>query len=145
MKPKLFSQHRSVRRKISQSLKSSASGLGTSLVVQWLRPHSFTAEDLGSILVGGQRFHKLHRVAKKKKRISHMKLIIPGSLIFPSTRSTPSAYKGAPSSSHLTESLFHSTWRRKWQPTSVFLPGESQGQGSLAGCSPWGHKESDVT
>ena len=41
MKPKLFSQYRSVRRKISQSLKSLAfktSGLGTSLVVQWLRP-----------------------------------------------------------------------------------------------------------
>ena len=82
---------------------------------------------------------------KKKKGISHMKLILPGSLIFPSTRSTPSAHKGAPSSSHLTESLFHPTWRRKWQPTSVFLPGESQGQGSLPGCSPWGHKESDVT
>ena len=30
-------------------------------------------------------------------------------------------------------------WRRKWQPTLVFLPGESQGQGSLAGCSPWSH------
>ena len=118
---------------------------GTSLVVQWLRLHTFTAEDLGSILVGEQRFHKLHRVAKKKKGISHMKLIMPGSLISPSTRSTPSAYKGAPSSSHLAESLFHTTWRRKWQPTSVFLPGESQGQGSLPGCSPWGHKESDVT
>ena len=35
-------------------------------------------------------------------------------------------------------------WRRKWQPTPVFLPGESYGQ-SLAGCSPWGHKESDTT
>ena len=31
-------------------------------------------------------------------------------------------------------------WRRKWQPTSVFLPRESHGQRSLAGCSPWGHK-----
>ena len=31
-------------------------------------------------------------------------------------------------------------WRRKWQPTSVFLPGKSYGQGSLAGYSPWGHK-----
>ena len=30
-------------------------------------------------------------------------------------------------------------WRRKWQPTPV-LPGESHGQRSLAGCSPWGHK-----
>ena len=28
-------------------------------------------------------------------------------------------------------------WRRKWQPTAVFLPGKSQGQGSLVGCSPW--------
>ena len=29
-------------------------------------------------------------------------------------------------------------WRRKWQPTLVFLPGESHEQRSLAGCSPWG-------
>ena len=34
-------------------------------------------------------------------------------------------------------------WRRKWQPTPVFLPGESHGQRSLVGCSPRGHKESD--
>ena len=31
-------------------------------------------------------------------------------------------------------------WRRKWQPTPVFLPGESQGRGSLVGCRPWGRK-----
>ena len=31
-------------------------------------------------------------------------------------------------------------WRRKWQPTPVFLPRESQGQRSLADYSPWGHK-----
>ena len=36
-------------------------------------------------------------------------------------------------------------WRRKWQPTPVFLPGESQGQGSLVGCHLWGHIESDMT
>ena len=36
-------------------------------------------------------------------------------------------------------------WRRKWQPTPVFLPGESQGWRSLAGCSLWGHTESDTT
>ena len=36
-------------------------------------------------------------------------------------------------------------WRRKWQPTPVFLPGESQGQGTLVGCCPWGHTESDTT
>ena len=32
-----------------------------------------------------------------------------------------------------------------WQPTPVFLPGESHGQGRLAGCSPWGCKELDTT
>ena len=36
-------------------------------------------------------------------------------------------------------------WRRKWQPTPVFLPGESQGWGSLVGCCLWGHTESDTT
>ena len=36
-------------------------------------------------------------------------------------------------------------WRRKWQPTPVFLPGESHGGRSLVGYSPWGCKESDTT
>ena len=36
-------------------------------------------------------------------------------------------------------------WRRKWQPTPVFLTGESHGRRSLVGCSPWGRTESDMT
>ena len=36
-------------------------------------------------------------------------------------------------------------WRRKWQPTPVFLPGKSHGQRSLVGYCPWGHKGSDMT
>ena len=36
-------------------------------------------------------------------------------------------------------------WRRRWQPTPVFLPGESHGQRSLGGYSPRGLKESDLT
>ena len=36
-------------------------------------------------------------------------------------------------------------WRRKWQPTPVFLPGEFQGRGSLVGCCLWGRTESDTT
>ena len=36
-------------------------------------------------------------------------------------------------------------WRRKWQATPLFLPGESQGQRSLVGCRLWGHTESDTT
>ena len=36
-------------------------------------------------------------------------------------------------------------WMRKWQPTPVFLPGESQGWGSLVGCRLWGLTELDTT
>ena len=36
-------------------------------------------------------------------------------------------------------------WRRKWQPTPVFLPGESQGRGSLVGCRLRGRTEWDMT
>ena len=35
--------------------------------------------------------------------------------------------------------------RRQWHPTPVLLPGKSHGRRSLVGCSPWGHKESDMT
>ena len=35
--------------------------------------------------------------------------------------------------------------RRKWQPAPVFLPGESQGRGSLVGCHLWGRTELDTT
>ena len=37
------------------------------------------------------------------------------------------------------------TWRRKWQPTPVFLPGKFLGQRNMVGYSPWGCKESDTT
>jgi len=36
-------------------------------------------------------------------------------------------------------------WRKDWQPTPVFLPGESHGQRSLVGYGPWGSKELDTT
>ena len=36
-------------------------------------------------------------------------------------------------------------WKRKWQPTPVFLPGESQGPGSLVSCHLWGRTELDTT
>ena len=41
--------------------------------------------------------------------------------------------------------ILRACWRRKWQPTPVFLPGKSHGQRSLVGYSPWGRKESDMT
>ena len=45
--------------------------------------------------------------------------------------------------SHSLFTFMH--WRRKWRPTPVFLPGESQGWGSLVGCCLWGRIESDTT
>ena len=38
----------------------------------------------------------------------------------------------------------HPVWRRKWQPTPVFLPGKVHGQRSLAGCSPWDYMTEHV-
>ena len=37
------------------------------------------------------------------------------------------------------------SWRRRWHPTPVLLPGKAHGRRSLVGCSPWGRKESDTT
>ena len=47
----------------------------------------------------------------------------------------------------MTEATQHACthWRKKWQPTPVFLPGESQGQRSLVGCRLWSHTELDTT
>ena len=53
---------------------------------------------------------------------------------------------GSLSQTRLSDFTFTFThWRRKWQPTPVFLPGESQGRGSLVGCRLWGRTESDTT
>ena len=45
----------------------------------------------------------------------------------------------------LFSSYYMSTWRRRWHPTPVLLPGKSCGWRSLVGCSPWGCEESDTT
>ena len=55
----------------------------------------------------------------------------------------PGVAEGRTRLSDFTFTFTH--WRRKWQPTPVFLPGESQGRGSLVGCHLWGHTESDAT
>ena len=53
---------------------------------------------------------------------------------------------GALSLTLYTYSYIHTPpWRRKWQPTPVFLPGEFHGQRSLVGYSPWGRKGLDTT
>ena len=46
---------------------------------------------------------------------------------------------------NFNEHLICGYWRRQWQPTPVFLPGESQGRRSLVGRRLWGRTESDTT
>ena len=46
--------------------------------------------------------------------------------------------------SNFTFTFHFMNWRRKWQPTPVFLPGESQGRQGLVGCRLWGRTESDT-
>ena len=57
--------------------------------------------------------------------------------------SVPGVAKSLTGLSDFTFTFVH--WRRKWQPTPVFLPGESQGRGSLVGCCLWGRTELDTT
>ena len=52
---------------------------------------------------------------------------------------------GRKATTNLDSALKSRDRRRKWQPTPVFLPGESQGRGSLVGCRLWGRTESDMT
>ena len=51
----------------------------------------------------------------------------------------------AKSRTRLSDFTFTLHWRRQWQPTPVFLPGESQGRGSLVGCRLWGRTELGTT
>ena len=71
---------------------------------------------LANPMDGGAWWAAVHGVTKSRTRLSHFTFTFP----------------------------FHA-WRRKWQPTPVFLPGESQGQGSLVGCRLWDRTESDTT
>ena len=57
----------------------------------------------------------------------------------------PPANAGHTRDTGLIPRLGGSPWSRKWQPTPVFLPGESHGQRSLGSYSPWGRRESDTT
>jgi len=60
------------------------------------------------------------------------------------TRDTPQNKGHIQTASKGLEKYISHKWRRKWQPTPVFLPRESQGWGSLVGCHLWGGTESDM-
>ena len=86
-------------------------------------------------------------------QISHKYICNPSLLRLP--RPTPLGHHRAPGwapcvteqlpAGYLFNTWWCIYWRRKWQPTPVFLPGESQGWWSLVGCRLWGCTESDTT
>ena len=106
---------------------------GTPLAVQWLRLWAANAGGAGLIPGWGTKIpHALQRDQIIK------------------TWDFPSGSEGKESTCNVgdpgsTPESGGFLWRREWLPTLVFLPGESQGQMSLEGSSPWGHKESDMT
>ena len=57
----------------------------------------------------------------------------------------PGVAKNQTRLSNFTFTFHFLHWKRKWQPTPVFLPGEFQGWRSLVGCRLWGRTESDTT
>ena len=85
----------------------------------------------------------VHGVTKSQIRLSNFHSL-QGSTGFPgdSALKNPPANAGDMSS---IPGLERSPWRRKWQPTPVFLPGKSHGPKTLVCCSPWSHKELDTT
>ena len=101
---------------------SSIHGIFQARVLEW-----------GAIAFSGYKLNKYKNPSSPWGNGVGMK-IRPPSSSFPSKYSTPSF-------------VYPSwlAWRRKWQPTPVFLPGDSQGQRSLLGCRLWGCTESDTT
>ena len=69
-------------------------------------------------------------------RYSKLQLGFPGDIVVKNP--TVSAEAAGDAGTILVRKI---PWRRKWQPTPVFLPGKSHGQRSLVGLSSWGHKE----
>ena len=88
--------------------------------------HSSTASSVFTLLCTHYHIHLQNAV------IVHKRTLYPSILPQPLTTT-------------LLLSVFVNLTIWKWQPTPVFLPGESHGQRSLVDCSPWGHKESDTT
>ena len=75
-----------------------------------------------------------------------MNSVSPAIYIFPHIEASLVAQrvKSLPAMRETWVQILGLPWRVKWQPTPVFLPGESHGWRSLVGYSPWGHKESDT-
>ena len=83
----------------------------------------------------------VHGVMKNRTLLSDFTFTIPGG----ADGNEPACQSSKLKSPGLDPWVRKIPWRRKWQPTPVFLAGISHGQRSLAGYSPWGHEELDTT
>ena len=109
---------------------------GTSLVVQGLRLHAPNAGGLG--LISGQGTRSPHASTKGSHASTKLQ---PNKL----KKENSLANAGDIKDTGFDPWVMKIPWRRSWQPTPVFLPGESHRQRSLASYSPWGLQESDMT
>ena len=93
---------------------------------------------------GGAWWATVHRVAKSRTRLNLAAAAAGGLPRWLSSKES-ACRRSKCRTCRFDSWVGKSPWRRKWQPTPVFLPGESHGQRSLVGYSPQGRKESDTT
>ena len=81
-----------------------------------------------------------HGLAKNWTRLSNVHVHVLTSLVAQTVKNLP-----VMRDTQVQSLCREGPWKRKWKPTLVFLPGKPHGHRSLLGCSPWDHKESDMT
>ena len=117
----------------------------------WCRYNASYLPSRCSESCGGQRFKNKCNKCEKYNDWSMQRVredngnpvLLPGKSH--GRRSLVAAVHGVAKSQIWLSDFTFTHWRRKWQPTPLFLPGEFQGWGSLVGCHLWGHTESDTT
>ena len=82
----------------------------------------------------------VHRVARVGHDLECRHLVLEASLVTQKVKNLPAVWETG-----FNPWVGKIPWRREWQPTPVFLSGESNGQRSLVGCSSWVSKESDTS
>ena len=102
-----------------------------------MKIHADHVESQRDFAVSGHRMG-LIKEAKEIIRTRLLKLWLPRGLVGKES----ACYVGIP---RFNPGVGKIPWKRKCQPTPLFLPGEFHGQRNLVGYTPWGHKESDMT
>ena len=118
-----------------------------SLSPRFYQIYSIIKSALGALKAAIQRQYAIWEHINLPRFELPMPLSDPYPMLPPGTSLVAQMLRGLPVTREtLVQSLGQEDpWRRKWQPTPVFLPGKSNGWRSVASYSLWGHKESDTT